>query len=208
MRGMGESMRGIYMLLHTEAVASRLRCGLGLLPLPCRLEDAVVDEVCPLVARYRLDDGDDFVCGVEEACLGVLLLPARAITCAAPLVLFPVVFFHGRIIICIFASKTRMWEGFPSLGCQIQTLSLILIFQILKKIEASIGHSGFRFPYSFQGFRVPLLSLIDNTKVRKFLNLPNIFKIICALFAKFLRGGQCRIRVALRAEIFQNRIKN
>ena len=55
---------------------------------------------------------------------------------------------------------------------QIQILILILIFQILKKMQVSIRLWVFHFSYSFQGFRNPLSSsLIDTTKVR------NIFEI-------------------------------
>lgn len=159
---------------------------------PCRLEDAAVDEVCSLVSGYCLDDGDDFLCGVEEACLGVLLLPARSITCASPLALFLCVLFHGRIIICIFADENPKVGGFPlPLVCQIQISNLILTFQILNEIASLIRSLGFRFPYSFQGFRVSLLSLIDNTKVRKSFDITKFIQDYLRPFRKVFAGRDC-----------------
>lgn len=68
--------------------------------------------------------------------------------------------------------KVRKWGGFPPLGCQISISNRILTFQILKEIATLIRLPAFRFSYSFQGFRHPLLlSLIDNTKIRKLFEI-------------------------------------
>lgn len=62
-----------------------LAAGSGLLPLPCCFKDTPVDEVCALIPRDGFDDGHYLLSGIEEACLGVLLLAACAFAGPAPL---------------------------------------------------------------------------------------------------------------------------
>ena len=80
----------------------------------------------------------------------------------------------------ICSEKSRSGEVSLPFGCQIQTFSLILIFQILRKIVASIGLRTFRFSYSLQGFRNPLCnpSLITLQRYGIILKYANKIKIV------------------------------
>ena len=74
-------------------------------------QDALVDEVGTLVARYGLDDGHDLLGGVEEERLCVLLLSPAALACAAPT--FFAVLFHDSEKFSIFAGENPKVGGFP-----------------------------------------------------------------------------------------------
>lgn len=67
-------------------------------------------------------------------------------------------FLHVSKNIFIFANENPSGEVSLPFGCQISISNLILTFQILKEIASLIRLSGFHFSYSFQGFRIPLLS--------------------------------------------------
>ena len=140
--------------------------------------DGLVDEVGPLCTGQCFDDDRHFLRGIKEACLGILFLSAAPFACSSPLGIFLLVLIHSLIFFSIFAAKTRRWEGFPSLlDCQIQISNLILTFQTLNEMLTFIRRSGFRFSYSFQGFRNPLCqSLIDTTKVRKIFDFIKFFQ--------------------------------
>lgn len=145
---------------------------------PRRLQDALVDEFGTLVARHGLDDGHDFLRCIEEASLCVLLLSSAAFAVSAPAGIFLLVLFHVSLLFSTFAVENPKVGGFPlPVGCQIQISNLILTFQTLTEIASFIRLSGFRFSYSFQGFRTPLCqSLIDTTKVRKLFENTKYFQ--------------------------------
>lgn len=72
-----------------------------------------------------------------------------------------------------FAHENPKAGGFPlPVGCQIPISNLILTFQNRIEIASLIWSLGFRFSYSFKGFRSSLCqSLFDNTKLRNYFEL-------------------------------------
>ena len=106
-----------------------------------------------LSRRNGIEYGHDFLGGVEEACLGVLLLASCPLAGTAPVLTFKLILFHSSGIICIFAGeKAEVGEVPLPVWCQIQISNLILTFQTLSEIATLIRLQSFRFFLLFSRF--------------------------------------------------------
>lgn len=163
---------------NTGVLAGTCQQGGVLLPSACCVQDATVDEVGTLSRRNGIEYGHDFLGGVEEACLGVLLLASCPLAGTAPVLTFQLILFHSSGIICIFAGeKAEVGEVSLPVWCQIQISNLILTFQTLSEIATLIRLQSFRFfPTLFKIFGCLCLSLIDNTKVRNLFDITKLFQ--------------------------------
>lgn len=175
---------------NTGVLAGTCQQGGALLPSACCIQDAAVDEVGTLSRWNGIEYGHDFLGGVEEACLGVLLLASCPLAGTAPVLTFQLILFHSSGIICIFAGeKAEVGEVSLPVWCQIQISNLILTFQTLSEIATLIRLQSFRFFLLFSRFSDASVCLsLTIQRYEIYLILPNFFKIIFKSTCIFFEG--------------------
>lgn len=179
--------------LSFECVGSRnwrlLAAGRILLPSPCSLKDALIDEVGALLGRYGFKDSHHFFCGIEIVGLGILLLAACSFACAAPALIFLLFLLHNSKKVCKFASKTRRWEGFPSLWLSNPDFESHFDFPNPQRNRDFHKAFGFSFFLLFSRFSdSSVCHLLTLQRYEKYLNLPNFSRTIFIKSCKYFVG--------------------